>query len=702
MTTSPSDQLRPNPDLTPAPGSGAAWSVPDRDPGSPDVVRRRRGPDPRLVPVAAVVWAAVVLTVMARGPWIAAGALVVALGAGVWMWRLGPFRAGSTVEEDRPRVLVRTVALVGLVAAAWAGRAAWLVSRVDRHPLRGTSARLVETVELATAPKQLDGGTVLLTVTVDRLGTVPVFLNDRIVEPHVLAWQPGTLLAVEASASEAERVSMVPLRLSASVLPEVMAAPDGVAGVTAHLRAGLREASQHLPGGTGDLVPGMVVGDVSMQDPSVREEFLATGLTHLTAVSGANLAIVTGSVLVLATACGWPLWSRYLAAFLCLVAFVLLVGPEPSVLRAAVMGVVGLVAALSARRAHGYAALSAAVIVLLGVDPGLAVEYAFILSVAATAGIVALAPLITRRILQGWTDRRTARHGSHHPPARWQAMMVGLVSVSLAADVVTAPVIVQMTGVVSPTAVLANVLVGAAVPPVTVVGMLGALAAGVHTGAGAVVLWVAALPAWWILAVASRLSQVPVLHTPGGVVAAAVVATAAATVVVAVVSVRWRRRALACLLVLGVWVLAGVHRGVLVTGPYSDATGKDAALVRVWADDLREVEWWLGVRPTASDGPEVLRRPAGESAEVVVLPDDAAVLLHEYRLNAAGAAPGARQRPDLYVVSACGRSRGMPSRTPAGVPVAFPFRDGTVVLAEQGLFADGRVGAEMSCRHSGG
>lgn len=682
MTASRSD-WSVNPDLTPHPGSGTPWSARDRDPVSPDVVRARRGPDLRLVPFAVAVWLAVTLTIVVRTPWIAAGLLVAAGVAGAGVVCLGPFRPGASVAEDRPRVVVRTCALVAAVAAAWSGRASWLVARVDRHELRGTSTRLAQDVELATAPKRLPGGSVLLNVRVEELGTVPVFLDARDVEPAVLSWQPGTTLALQAVASGTQDAAMVPLRLSASGVPQVVAAPDGLAGVTAHLRAGLAQAAQGLPGGTGDLVPGMVVGDVSMQDPVVREQFLATGLTHLTAVNGANLAMVTGSVLVLATAMGWPRWTRYAAAASCLVAFVLLVGPEPSVLRAAVMGAVGLVAALSARRAHGYAALSAAVVVLLAVDPGLAVEYAFILSVAATAGIVALAPLVARRMLQGWTRRRTARRGRHHPPARWQAMLVGLVAVSLVADVVTAPVIVQMTGVVSPTAVLANVLVGVAVPPVTVVGMLGALLAGVHVGAATVVLWGAALPAWWILTVAARLSQVPVLHTPGGMVAAAVLVLVAVAVVTVVVSARWRRAALVVVLLAALATVAGVRAGVLSTGPYAQDTGADV-LQRVWADDLGDVPWTVGVR-MASGTPEILRRDGGSDAPVVVLADEDAVLLHEYRLNAQ-ASP---QRPDLYVATACGRSRGMPSRTPAGVPVAFPCRDGTVVLGEDGLYADG-------------
>lgn len=653
----------------------------DRSPGSPDEVRRRRGPDLRLLPVAVVTWLAVTLTILLRGPWIALVCAVVATVAAVVLVAAGPHRGGHVAPESRPRVVARTVTVVAVIAAAWSARAAWLLARVDRHPLRTGTSSVQETVELATAPKQLPGGTVLLNVTVDDLGTTALFLNPRVAETHLLSVQPGTLLAVEATARDSDRPDMVPLTLTAQQAPEIVAEPAGIAGVTAHLRAGLRDAAAGLPGGTGELVPGMVVGDISMQDPVVREEFLATGLTHLTAVSGANLAIVTGSVLVAATALGWPRWSRYLAAFLCLGAFVLLVGPEPSVLRAAVMGLVGLVAALSARRAHGYAALSAAVIVLLAADPGLAVDYAFILSVAATAGIVAVAPLITRRILQGWTDRRTARAGQHDPPARWQAMLVGMVSVSLAADVVTAPVIVQMSGVVSPTAFLANVLVGVAVAPVTVVGMLGALIAGVHAGVATVVLWAAALPAWWILTVAATLSHVPVLHTPGGLTAAAALVVVAGAVVVSVVSRRWRREAAVVLAVAVVWTVVAVQRGALTTGPYAVATGQEAALVRTWADDLDEVDWYVGVGP---DG-QILRPDGTGDTHVVTLDDENAVLLHEYRQDAA-ASP---RRPDLYVVTACGVSRGMPSRTPGGVPVAFPCRDGTVVLSPDGLHADG-------------
>ena len=349
---------RPNPDLTPPPGSGTEWTVPDRDPRSPDVVRSRRGPDLRLVPVALAVWLAVILTVVTRTPWPAVVCAGIAVVSAAAVWWGGPWRPGSVVEESVGRIVARTLTLTMLVAAAWSARAAWLVARVDRHVLRNGSSSWDGPVTVAAAPKQLDGGTVLLTVDIENLGTVPVFLvsgvADAASDGHgrtdlrdtLLDLQPGTA-AAGGHGTGVGRPSLVPLSLNAREVPEVTGTPEGVAGVTTHLRGSLRDAADGLPWSTGELVPGMVVGDISMQQTSTREEFLATGLTHLTAVSGANLAIITGSVLVLATAVRAPRWAQIVAAAVCLVAFVVLVGPEPSVLRAAVMG--GVVGASDAR-----------------------------------------------------------------------------------------------------------------------------------------------------------------------------------------------------------------------------------------------------------------------------------------------------------------------------------------------------------------
>ena len=696
-----SDRLYPDPDLTPAPGTGRAWSVPDRDPHSPAVLRGRRGPDLRLVPVAFVVWLSVILTVVTRTPWpplltgmpVLVGGVVV--GARRW-GRRGHRRPGFTGTRA---AALRTGVLAGLCAAVWSARAAWLVHRADRHPwLTGTSRRFSGVLELAGAPKRLTGGSLLAPVDVPDLGTVPLFISPADTPADIpgvtpagtnpldaiLDLQPGAELAVTATVRASDRPGIAPVTLSAVTTPEPADGPDGISAVTAHLRDGLRNAASHLPDGASDLVPGMVVGDVGGQDPATRTEFLATGLSHLTAVSGANLAIVSGGVLVLAGALGAGRRIQVILAAVCLVAFVVLVGPEPSVLRAAVMGLVGLVAVVSARRTHGFAACSAAVLLLLLIDPGLAVEYSFILSVVATVGIVAVAPLISRRLLQYMADRRT----DHRTPVGWQRNLCQLIGVSLAADVVTAPVIAHMTGVISPTAVVANLLVGPAVPVVTVVGMVGALLAGVWVPAGAAVLWICAPCAMWITQVAHILARVPVLSTTAGWWAVVAVATVGTALVTVVVSARWRTTAAG---VLGTALVVGAlawRSGTLTAGPYPTpaATSRfGAGIDRTWAENLDEVtDWRIGVRWT-DDGPELLSPDDTDdnTVQVITLPDDESVLRHEQ-------AASGTQRPDLYVVTACGRSRGMPSMTPGGVPVAYPCRDGTVLLADDGLHASGQ------------
>lgn len=682
-----------DPDLTPPPGTGHQWTAPDRDPRSPAALRVRRGPDLRLVPVALGTWFIVALTVLQRTPLPAIGMAVVTVTL-VAKRSLSPRR-----RRRRGRGAVqRSLELTGLCGTVWAGRAAWLVHRADEHPWSSGSQRHVRGVlELAGAPKEISGGSVLLPVRAPGLGTVPLFVTDdeygSPASAGLLDLQPGTELLVSATVRDSDRPGVVPVSLSVTRSVDTVSAPDGWAAVTGHFREGLREAASPLPSVVGDLVPGMVVGDVSGRDPDIRVQFLATGLSHLTAVSGANVAVVTGAALVVATAVGAPVKVRVLVAAVCLVAFVLLVGPEPSVLRAAVTGAVGLVAVASARRTHAFAACSAAVLLLLAVDPGLAVDYAFVLSVVATVGIVALAPLVSRRLLQLWARWRCRR--GLPGPLGWHLTACRLIGVSVAADVVTAPVIAHMTGVVSPVAVLANLVVGPAVPVITVLGMAAALCAGFWVPLGYPLLWLCALPAWWISTVAAVLAQAPVLSAEAGVPAAVAVTVCGTAVVVALVSYQHRSAAVATLAVLLLWTAGLIHRGVVTVGPYPVTSGGSgqfaAAFQRQWAEDLgRDFEhfpdWRVGVR-AGPRGSEIIVPGGGTEPLVVVLTDDNAVLRDDAARQSAK--HGDTQRPDLYVVTSCGRSRGMPSAARSGVPVAYPCRDGTVLLTPDGLHASG-------------
>ncbi|WP_040924284.1 ComEC/Rec2 family competence protein, partial [Saccharomonospora iraqiensis] len=116
------------------------------------------------------------------------------------------------------------------------------------------------------------------------------------------------------------------------------------------VRADLRAAAGVLGAEPAGLLPGLIVGDTGALPPRVEEEFLDAGLSHLMAVSGSNVTIVCGAVLLLARSVGAGPRLAAATAGVALLAFVLLVGYEPSALRAGVMGGIGLLALALGRR----------------------------------------------------------------------------------------------------------------------------------------------------------------------------------------------------------------------------------------------------------------------------------------------------------------------------------------------------------------
>ncbi len=176
-----------------------------------------------------------------------------------------------------------------------------------------------------------------------------------------------------------------------------------------------------LPADQAGMLPALVLGDTSTVPGQTTQEFRTSGLAHLTAVSGANVTIVCGAVLLTATLIG-PRAAVGLAA-VTLLGFVVVVQPSPSVLRAAVMGAITLLAVLSHRRRQALPALAATVVVLMVGAPELAVDVGFALSVSATGALVLIAPVWSRRLdrarlattARGGGQRRGRRATGHGP-----------------------------------------------------------------------------------------------------------------------------------------------------------------------------------------------------------------------------------------------------------------------------------------------
>lgn len=237
------------------------------------------------------------------------------------------------------------------------------------------------------------------------------------------------------------------------------------------MRQGLRDAVAHSPPRQAALVPSLVVGDTSAVDATMREQFQVTALTHLMAVSGANLTLMLGVVLAAVRALGLRGWSVRIAAVGGVAAFVLICGQEPSVYRAAAMGLVSLAAVGVGVGKRSIRALCVAILALVWLDPWMARSVGFALSASACAGIVLLGPHFVAA-LSRWAPR-------------WAAEAL---AVPLSAQLATQPIITWLSDQVSVVGVVTNVLAGPFVGPTTVLGFAAALLCPLP--------WLAAGPGW--------------------------------------------------------------------------------------------------------------------------------------------------------------------------------------------------------------
>jgi competence protein ComEC len=260
-----------------------------------------------------------------------------------------------------------------------------------------------------------------------------------------------------------------------------------VATAAATIRAGLHAASSGLVTAHAALLSGLVIGDTAAMDPGTEDSLRRAGLNHLVAVSGSNVAIVL--VALGAATRRFPLLQRVAIGAGGLALYVAVVGPEPSVLRAATMGAIGLVAMATGLRTEPLQALGIALIVLVAMRPGIVFSVGLHLSVSATAGIVLWTRPIKRRLVF------------------LPEVVATILAATLAAQVAVAPVLVLVFGELSVVAPLANVLAAPAVPVATVAGLAAALASVVIPALGALGATAASPAVAWILYVGRLLGS---------------------------------------------------------------------------------------------------------------------------------------------------------------------------------------------------
>ncbi len=488
--------------------------------------------------------------------------------------------------------LVATACALG-VAAGSACCGTRLVVR-DHGPLAALAdQRASVTVELTVRddPRQVGPASPAATtyavpaslVAVAYAGRVTTAGDTLLVLATDQSWRgllPGQRVRAEGRLAPPRGGDLTAAVLSAKGAPTLVGRPPWLQRAAGSLRAGLQRACVGLPAEQGGLLPGLVVGDTSRLDSGVEEAFRSTGMTHLTAVSGANLAIVAGLVLFLTRWCrAGPVASAVLAA-VAVAGFVVLARPSPSVVRAAAMCGLGLLALALGRPRAAVPALAGSVLVLVLFDPALAGAAGFALSVAATAGLLLVAP--------GWATALRRR--------RVPAGLAEALAVPAAAQAACAPLLAAMTGTVSLSAVPANLLAAMAVAPATILGVLAAVASVIAPPLAEMLAWLGSWPAWWLVTVAHAGAEVPsgLAPWPGGAAGGWLLA-AALLGVASVARFRAARRVLLA-------VLAAV---VLVALP-----------LRVVAPGWPAAGWLLVACDVGQGDAFVLR--AGPSAAVVV------------------------------------------------------------------------------------
>lgn len=238
------------------------------------------------------------------------------------------------------------------------------------------------------------------------------------------------------------------------------------------------------------LVLGLTTGDTSLIPKHLLDQMKSVGLTHLVAVSGANCAIVMAAILVPLAQTRIRRANRVLLGTLALVGYVLLVGFQPSVLRASVMLGFVFIANAMGRKVHPLDAISLAILLLLLVDPWLAAEAGFGLSVLATVALLSLAPAIALRL--------------EAKLPIWLSLPVALV---LATQILCLPILVSLGSKVGVAAIFANLIAAPLVAPITILGMAAFLLSLFSSPLAAWLFSLAAYLATPIVGIAESLSK---------------------------------------------------------------------------------------------------------------------------------------------------------------------------------------------------
>jgi competence protein ComEC len=471
-----------------------------------------------------------VLDELRARPWyVALGAVVVGLIAGSRA-PVAVLVAAFVVPVLGSRASVRLALVAALLAAALVGQSR--LHAIDATRLAPRIGHAVSSrVTLLETPRRRPFGARVATVRLDgervllRAGRGVRWPTERI--GSVLAVRGG--LEALPDHERSLRAHGVHAQLRADELVDTGLARGGVAGVVDGLRARAQAAlDEGVPRQQAALLRGMALGDDAGLPDGVRDEFRASGLSHLVAASGQNVMLLAALVLAVCAVAGLGLHARLALVLAMIAIYVPLAGAGPSIQRAGVMGAAAVVAVLASRPAARWHALLLATAVTLTLNPRAIEDVGWQLSFAAVLAIL----LMATRLRDGLAHRGLP------------AGLAEATALTGAATLGTAPRFAAHFGQATLGSLPANVAAAPAVAPTMWLGMAAAAIGQVSPVLAAPFTALAGFPAAFVMWVAHVASGMPGAQAT---VPAAVVAVACLLAMLAIASRRARPLAAAAL-----------------------------------------------------------------------------------------------------------------------------------------------------------
>ncbi len=241
------------------------------------------------------------------------------------------------------------------------------------------------------------------------------------------------------------------------------------------------------------LLQGIIVGDDSKISTELREQMKILSLSHLTAVSGTHISIVLA--LVFAGVGRRKPWITAVITLCVVSVMVIIVGGSASVIRAFVMSVFVLIGIALQRARDAIPILATTIMIICLMDPNLAREIGFALSVAATFAIVSFGHVLSSTLA-----------------VRFPQWFTQMIAIPLVASLGTLPIIIAIQPELSVWSVLANLLISPVITPLTIFGLASLVITNIHALLAIPLVWISSWGCYWIIAVVNLLKGLPGSH----------------------------------------------------------------------------------------------------------------------------------------------------------------------------------------------